>query len=642
MSDIFNPIGRSLPGFTGPAVVTGVISDPPRALLGAVAGTILKGTVLGRGPDGLTTIVTDKGTVQVATAAQLPAGSTVMLEVRNAGDRLQVLILSIDASTARTQAPQGQSGQTATSGVGGAGSGTSAGGTAPSGSAGAPSGETDAQGNVRPPPPTIEVVGTTLQAIAVQAPAPNTLLPTPEIEVFAPPTQPVTVPADAAQKAQILAQTALLIETEATVVAPGQPFDPATSIPAPNAPVVIPAAGLTPEAGAAPAPLPGTAVATPTVVPPAIGTTLQPEVAQQIASLFAAAAEAKPGAIATLPATLLAKVANAAAPVAAPQFLEPGSELSLHVIAVLPVPGAEIEIAPDAARLAGATPPLIGHVLGYTRAGFPVIDTPAGALMLQQRTRLPIGAQVALVLEPAMPPATVVPPVTSPDDALLYLSRGWPSLDDLVAVLRGPGGAQADTPTLASSGLPQTGTKLAAGIANAISALRNGEVERLLGPLLAGRKMPVDKEEAIRKLKDEFAQLSELAKDRPGVDWRALFLPVYDARMGLTQINLYYRYAGGGAGEDAEKKRGTRFLVDVDFAVLGAFQLDGLIRDKRFDLMIRSRRRLSQGQRRDIIGIFEEALAIGGCTGGLEFRAVDAFPVSPLDELRKSHGPLTA
>jgi hypothetical protein len=355
------------------------------------------------------------------------------------------------------------------------------------------------------------------------------------------------------------------------------------------------------------------------------------------------------GALASAAGPLLAQFlagTTTQAPVlpATPAMLPAGSELTLHVVAVLPMKGGEIEIAPEAARLTGDAAPLIGKVLGYTRAGHAVIDTPAGALMMQARTRLPVGAQVALVLEPiAPPPPPVLPPITSPQQALLYLSNGWPALDDLLAVLRGMRAATDDPTNPVPPGIAQTGPKLAAGLAAAITALRSGEVERLLAPLIAGRKLPIDKDEMVKRLKEEFTQLSDLAKDRPTVDWRALFLPVYDPRVGLTQINLYYRHNGGGEGSEKDKKdQGTRFLVDVNFAALGAFQLDGLIRGKRFDLMIRSRSRLSRNQRQAIIGIFENALEVGGATGALEFRTVEAFPVSPLDELRQSHNQLTA
>jgi hypothetical protein len=120
-------------------------------------------------------------------------------------------------------------------------------------------------------------------------------------------------------------------------------------------------------------------------------------------------------------------------------------------------------------------------------------------------------------------------------------------------------------------------------------------------------------------------------------------LPVYDPRVGLTLINLYYRRGGGGKlGDPDSKENGTRFVVEVNFAALGAFQLDGLVRGKRFDLMIRSRRAVPPSERRALLGIFEDALALGGNTGGLEFRTMERFPVAPLEELRQSHEQVTA
>jgi hypothetical protein len=721
VSDLFNPISRNLPGAaTGPSVISGVVSDPPRSLLSLAAGTILKGTVVGKGNDGLTTIATDKGTVSVATNAAIPAGSQVTLEVRNAGgDRLQVLILAIEAGNRNAE----RSHPAGSAGTGGASSAA----TAQSGAAGAAAHKTKADPAPRPAgPPPIQIAGSSVKAVVVQAPPVASLLPTPDVEIepFTAPSPPISVPPDAAQKAQILAQARALVEPPSTPPVPTgtmpAPVDPdgpnplpqgattpsrappsgtavpVTSSPLTSAPLVpnagtpAPAIGNSPQAGGPP----GSAVLVPPLAQPASGATLlPPDVAARIAALFAAAdaidtAPAPKGATAAIPnapsrtnqppGTLPTKsvppgsipaanvpagampvpLNSAAGPLLAqylaggavptPAMASPlaaGAELTLHVVAVLPTKGGEIEIAPEAARLTGNAAPLIGKVLGYTRAGHAVIDTPAGALMMQERTRLPVGAQVALVLEPIAPtPAAPTPPITSPQQALLYLSNSWPALDDILALLRGvPVGTPSDPESPPPPGVPQTGPRLAAGLAAAISAFRGGDIERLLEPMLAGRKLPIEKEEMVKRLKDEFTQLSELAKDRPAVDWRALFLPVYDPRVGLTQINLYYRHNSGGEGSEPDKKdQGTRFLVDVNFAALGAFQLDGLIRGKRFDLMIRSRSRLSRNQRQDIINIFENALEVGGATGALEFRTVEAFPVSPLDELRQSRDNLTA
>jgi hypothetical protein len=722
VSDLFNPISRNLPGTTtGPNTLTGVVPDPPRSLLGLVTGTILKGTVLGKGTDGLTTIATDKGTVSVATNAALPAGSAVTLEVRNAGgDRLQVLILAVEAGNRNAE-------KTSQAGSGSAG-GVSSAATAQSGVAGAAAHKTKSEPPPRPTaPPPIQIAGSSVKAVVVQTPPVASLLPTPDVEIepFTAPNPPVSVPPDAVQKAQLLAQARALVEPlSATplptgpIVAPTDPdgptplpqgTPPAGTLPSGTAPAGMLAPGTLPTGAPQSGGIPGSSVLlTPATLPSGGATILQPDVAARIAALFAAAAAPDtaslptgaaplptPGTLpaATLPATnapsggipvaytppggmpmpssppgampaanvppgsmpvalasaagpllaqFLAGTPAAAAP-ATPLMLQAGSELTLHVVAVLPTKGGEIEIAPEAARLTGQAAPLIGKVLGYTRAGHAVIDTPAVALMMQERTRLPVGAQVALVLEPiAPPPASVLPPITSPQTALLYLSNRWPALDDLIAVLRGAPLAAPNDPDNAPPGIAQTGPKLAAGLSAAISAFRNGEIERLLTPLLAGRKVPVEKEEMVKRLKDEFTQLSDLAKDRTAVDWRALFLPVYDPRIGLTQINLYYRHNSGEGGAGEKKDQGTRFLVDVNFAALGAFQLDGLIRGKRFDLMIRSRSRLSRNQRQDIINIFENALEVGGNTGALEFRTVDVFPVSPLDELRQSRDDLTA
>jgi hypothetical protein len=458
--------------------------------------------------------------------------------------------------------------------------------------------------------------GTPPQAIAV----PGASIPLAPIAL---PSSGTILPPDVAARITALFATADAAEAvtvpKSSALAPAPAALPASALPAPNLPAgTLPVANVPPGS----APLPSTP---PGAMPIALATAAGPLLAQFLAGTTTAAP--------SVPAT--------------PVMLPAGSELTLHVVAVLPTKGGEIEIAPEAARLTGPgqAAPLIGKVLGYTRAGHAVIDTPAGALMMQERTRLPVGAQVALVLEPIAPTlAAPLPPITSPQQALLYLSNRWPALDDLIAVLRGvPLGTPNDPESPPPPGVAQTGPKLAAGLAAAISAFRSGEVERLLSPLLAGRKIPGEKEEMVKRLKEEFTQLSDLAKDRPAVDWRALFLPVYDPRIGLTQINLYYRHNSGGEGSEKDKKdQGTRFLVDVNFAALGAFQLDGLIRGKRFDLMIRSRSRLSRNQRQDIINIFENALEVGGATGALEFRTVEVFPVSPLDELRQSHDDFTA
>ena len=69
---------------------------------------------------------------------------------------------------------------------------------------------------------------------------------------------------------------------------------------------------------------------------------------------------------------------------------------------------------------------------------------------------------------------------------------------------------------------------------------------------------------------------------------------------------------------------------------MGPFQFDGLVREKRFDLMVRSHIALTSKMRHDIGTLFNEALELGQYNGNLVFQKVKDFPVSPLDEIEKS------
>src|SRR5690606_1278896 len=96
--------------------------DPPPAVARLDPGSIITGTVLGRDAQGLVTIRTDKGVLALATNANLPPGSTVSLEVRVAGTRLQLVILSVELpGGAQPTSPAGPAGPPIPASVGGNG-----------------------------------------------------------------------------------------------------------------------------------------------------------------------------------------------------------------------------------------------------------------------------------------------------------------------------------------------------------------------------------------------------------------------------------------------------------------------------------------------------------------------------------------
>ena len=127
-----------------------------------------------------------------------------------------------------------------------------------------------------------------------------------------------------------------------------------------------------------------------------------------------------------------------------------------------------------------------------------------------------------------------------------------------------------------------------------------------------------------------------MAQERAGIDWRCCFIPILDDGT-VRQINMFYRRDRRKDRKDGkEDKAGTRFIVEVDMSRMGPFQFDGLVREKQFDLMVRSRIALPPKFRQDIQELFLEALSLGEYRGGLVFQQVKAFPVSPLEEIEKS------
>ncbi len=605
------------------SVLTAVVPDPPRHLTQLDNGTILRGTVQGRDPDGLLVVATDKGVIKLATTANLAPGSQVTLEVRATGDRLQVLVLAADTSgvPASGQAPpRGTSGSTAPPPA------TTGGTTAPP------------QRPTSPPVP-VAIVGSLMQGTVVQA-APDTLtqlfrslLPTPQV-----PTAQVPISLAPNTSAPRPGQIPAPAAGQPRAATPNQPLPAAQPPVQPSAPLAAGQPSATPAAQAA-------LLAQAQSLPGALASSLQSDVRAKIESLFFASTQT-PASGPGMPAAgtqTAQQPQNPAGVLKLLAALPTGSEVKLRLIAISPGQGQVVGQPVMLPGAAAASPSIIsGRIAGYTPTGHAVLHSPLGAIVLQGHLSLPVGTELSVAIEPAMP-APNAAALPSMPQSLLALSRGWPTLADMIAMLRlGPAaGNPAANPAAADlvsalARLPQSDNRLAAGIVAAIQALRAGDVVALLGSLVALRQGPAGRADGVRKLRQEFAQISAQAQDKPGVDWRCFFIPVMDDGT-IRQINLFYRRDRGkkDKGEDADKS-GTRFIVEVDMSKMGPFQFDGLVREKRFDLMVRSHVALTPRMRHDIGSLFNEALELGSYKGNLVFQKVKEFPVSPLDEIEKS------
>ena len=75
--------------------------------------------------------------------------------------------------------------------------------------------------------------------------------------------------------------------------------------------------------------------------------------------------------------------------------------------------------------------------------------------------------------------------------------------------------------------------------------------------------------------------------------------------------------------------------------VTGPMQLDGLVRGKRFDLILRSTRALPSVMRADLTRILDDALGATGMEGSLVFESGASFAASPLRDLERRNAALS-
>jgi hypothetical protein len=614
-------------------VMTAVVPDPPRHLTQLDNGTILKGVVQGRDNDGLLVVATDRGNIKLATQANLPPGSQVTLEVRATGDRLQVLVLSADPATSGPS-----TGQTPPRGTG-------AGASAPPPASGG--GATPPPTRPAPPPVPVAIAGSLLQGTIVQAP-PETLTqlfrsllpaPTPNIpgNVGGLPMNQVAPQVAGQAVAQAAAQLAGALVTPTpgptpVIVTQAQaPVPPGATVPTPEGEAQpLPAQPSSAPQTQSPAQAQPQAPAPQSALPKTLASTLQAEVQAKIETLFYGTAAPNAGKPQQM--QLPQNMENALKLMSA---LPTGSDVKLRLIGIAPGPGQPVVIP---APTPNAPHVMAGRIVGYTPTGHAVLHSPLGAIVLQGNLAVPVGTELSFAVEPMVPPAAAALMSAPLPQFLLSLSRGWPSLFEALAILRlgAPGGTPGATPQPELDHLPQPGPKLAAGMMAAIQALRSGNIEALLGSLGNLRGGTPEREEAVRKLRQEFGQISSQAQDKPGVDWRCCFIPLLDDGT-VRQINLFYRRDKGKDRKDEDAaKSGTRIIVEVDMSKMGPFQFDGLVREKRFDLMVRSHVALTPKMREDIGALFQEALTLGDYAGNLQFQKVKEFPVSPLEEIEKS------
>jgi hypothetical protein len=254
-----------------------------------------------------------------------------------------------------------------------------------------------------------------------------------------------------------------------------------------------------------------------------------------------------------------------------------------------------------------------------TTASETIVDTEMGRLAVPTALDAPRGSVLVFTVarEPgAAPlPASLNPPATATERAARQLEQAL-------------GTARAVAPEivsrLAQALQPDAPERIVAALVNFVAAARG----RALDPIAAVAHEVAGSahSEAAAALQDAGAALAEARQQESSAAFQPVAVPLVDAAT-VQMLTVYLPRERDSGGGDAGEGDASRFAVEVELSRLGPLQLDGLVRPKRLDLVLRSRRPLPIELRQELATAFKDSLAASGFAGEIAFAVVARFPI---------------
>jgi hypothetical protein len=290
-----------------------------------------------------------------------------------------------------------------------------------------------------------------------------------------------------------------------------------------------------------------------------------------------------------------------------------------------PVPTATPDPRPlDLGNFTALTTTLAGRVLPTSTDSETLVETALGTLSIPvQDAPPPTGAAIQLKITAVAPPLAQEKPATEKPPAT-EAAPAQPVLQDAARALA------IEAPALAQQlqtqlSLPPT-DQLAALILSFLGGLRK-ETTPARWPDAPLRKALVDagRSDLASRLDTEASPIGKTQPAPPG-EWSVTVLPF----LGLATTKPMRLYRRTPDEEEREKGGGERFVIELQLVRLGAMQFDGLVRERRFDLVLRSEQALDDGLRAIVEQTFRDSLLISGWSGEISYARTGPVPLIPL------------
>jgi hypothetical protein len=181
-------------------------------------------------------------------------------------------------------------------------------------------------------------------------------------------------------------------------------------------------------------------------------------------------------------------------------------------------------------------------------------------------------------------PVASLPPAWRSLLPLMQASSIWPAMDDIFQSFyqATPQAAQILGRTIPS---PSNGANLGPSILLFAAALKAGDLQNWLGDKKLDMIQKLGKADLVSRLSRETASLSG-NNDAPAAEWKSFPVPM----LWQNEISKVLFHVRREPSEDNRENSegGTRFVLDLSLSRMGDVQLDGMLQNKRLDLIVRT------------------------------------------------------
>ncbi|MEZ5758049.1 MAG: hypothetical protein R3D86_07495 [Emcibacteraceae bacterium] len=177
------------------------------------------------------------------------------------------------------------------------------------------------------------------------------------------------------------------------------------------------------------------------------------------------------------------------------------------------------------------------------------------------------------------------------------LQEDWGSLGLALSTLQGSASTAEASAFLSRIPAMQNPGQLTSGIIFFLSAINAVHPARVwLGPEVSDRLKQVGAEKIIDRIGHDFTRIAQMATDRPTAEWRPYLVPIHNGS-DISAVPILIKQISNDdrnkskkdqENEESQKVKATRFMLEIKFSRFGMVHLDGLLKGKTLDIILKA------------------------------------------------------